>query len=412
MTDTSKLTGIIDLSLELNQVKDLDILLDRILMEARTFVRADAGSIYIREQDKLKFSYTQNDTLQKNLAPGKKLIYSTFTIPINKQSIAGYAAETGETLIIKDVYDIPENAPYSFSRDFDKMSGYRTRSMLVIPLKTKRDNVIGVLQLINTKNEKGEIVGFKKSFEPLLAHFANIAANAIERANMTRSMILRTIEMARLRDPKETGTHVQRVASYSVAIYEVWAMQMGIPEMEVARNTDILKISSMLHDVGKVAIPDVILKKPDKLNDREFEAMKSHTWMGAQLFAHAFSEYDEASASIAMSHHERWDGSGYPGFVDPDEGKPIAGFELPSGKARGRKGEEIPPFGRIVAIADVYDALSSSRTYKDAWDEDRILETMSSESGRHFDPEMVKAFFFSLDVIQNIKEKIQEEPGV
>jgi HD-GYP domain-containing protein (c-di-GMP phosphodiesterase class II) len=408
MATTSKLTSIIDLSLELNQVKDLDLLLERILTEARAFVNADAGSIYVREKDKLKFTYTQNDTLQDALPAGKKLIYSSFTMPINTRSIAGYAAETGEILNISDAYNIPEDAPYAFSQDFDKMSRYRTQSMLTIPLKTKRDNVIGVLQLINAKTKKGQIVEFQKSVEPLMVHFANIAANAIERANMTRSMILRTIEMARLRDPKETGAHVQRVASYSVAIYEVWAMQRGIPDRDVETDTDILKISSMLHDVGKVAIPDIILKKPDKLNDREFEAMKNHTWMGAQLFADTFSEYDEASASIAINHHERWDGSGYPGFVDPRNGKPIIGFQEPSGKARGRKGEEIPPFGRIVAIADVYDALSSSRSYKDAWDEDRILETMRSEAGRHFDPEMVEAFFYSLDVIQNVKERIPE----
>ena len=84
------------------------------------------------------------------------------------------------------------------------------------------------------------------------------------------------------------------------------------------------------------------------------------------------------------------------------------GFEGPSGRARGRKGEEIPPFGRIVAIADVYDALSSVRAYKDAWDEDRILETMRSETGTHFDPDMMDAFFFSLDVIHNIKERIPD----
>jgi response regulator RpfG family c-di-GMP phosphodiesterase len=409
MTTTSKLAGIIDLSLELNQVKDLDILLDRILAEARSFVNADAGSIYTREQDKLKFSYSQNETLQAALPAGKKLIYSSFTIPINKRSIAGYAADTGEILNISDVYAIHEDSSYAFSQDFDKMSRYRTQSMLTIPLTTRRENVIGVLQLINAKDSKGQIVEFPKSVEPLLVHFANIAANAIERANMTRSMILRTIEMARLRDPKETGTHVQRVASYSVAIYEVWAMQKGITEGEVERDKDILKISSMLHDVGKVAIPDTILKKPDKLNDREFEAMKNHTWMGAQLFTDTFSEYDEASATIALNHHERWDGSGYPGFVDPRNGEPITGFELSPGKPRGRKGEEIPPFGRIVAIADVYDALSSTRAYKDAWDEDRILETMKSESGNHFDPEMIEAFFYSLDVIQNVKERIPED---
>lgn len=408
MVAQNKLANIIDLGLELSEVKDLDLLLDRILTEARKFVYADAGSIYTRSADKLEFTYTQNDTLQKALPPGKKLIYSSFVVPINTRSIAGYAAANGEIVNIADAYNIPDDAPYSFSQDFDKMSKYRTQSILTIPLKTRRNDVIGVLQLINAKNKKGEKIKFSKTVEPLVMHFASIAANAIERANMTRSMILRTIEMARLRDPKETGTHVQRVASYSVAIYEVWAMQRGIPKREIERDKDILKIASMLHDVGKVAIADIILKKPDKLNDREFDIMKQHTWLGAQLFADTFSEYDEASALIALNHHERWDGSGYPGFVDPGTGKVIMGFEGTAGRARGRKGEEIPTFGRIVAIADVYDALSSARAYKDAWDEDRILETMRSETGTHFDPDMMEAFFFSLDVIQNIKERIPD----
>ena len=409
MATAANLSRIIDLDLELNQVRDLDMLLDRILREARNLVKADAGSIYIRRKDRLEFSYTQNDTLQKALPKGKKLIYSSFTMPINRRSLAGYAAETGEIVNIPDAYSIKDDVPYSFSSDFDRMSKFRTQSMLTIPMKTKNSDVIGVLQLINAKNAKGDIVRFSKSTEPLLIHFANIAANGIERANMTRSMILRTIEMARLRDPKETGTHVQRVAAYSAAIYDVWAMQQGLPEREIEKDKDILRIASMLHDVGKVAIADIILKKPDKLNDREFEMMKQHTWLGAKLFSDTFSEYDEASSVIAMSHHERWDGSGYPGFVDPETGKPILGFETPSGTARGRKGEEIPPFGRIVAIADVYDALSSSRSYKEAWEEDRILETMRSESGTHFDPVMIDSFFFALDVIHNIKERIPDE---
>jgi len=409
MPGTSKLSSIIELGIELNQVKDLDILLDRILTEARLFTNCDAGSIYIRQEDKLKFSYTQNDTLQQKLPAGKKLIFSSFTIPIDHRSIAGYVASVSKILNITDVYKISEGAPYSFGMDFDKISKYRTKSMVTIPLKTPRGDTIGVLQLINARNEKGHTVRFKKSEEPMIMHFANIAANAIERANMTRAMILRTIEMARLRDPKETGSHVQRVASYSVAIYEVWAMKMEISEQEIQRDRDILMISSMLHDVGKVAIPDTILKKPEKLNDYEFEMMKHHTWMGAKLFADTFSEYDEASALIALNHHERWDGSGYPGFVDPDTGKGIRGFENEFGRPRGKKTDEIPPFGRIVAIADVYDALSSIRSYKDAWEEDRILETMRSDAGTHFDPDMVDSFFFCLDVIKNIKDRIPDE---
>ncbi len=405
MDNEQKLTNIINLGLELNEAKDLDILLDRVLSEARSFVSADAGSIYLVKDDKLEFSFTQNDTLQKKMAPGRKLIYSSFTMPINRESIAGYVAAKGEILNIIDVYNIPDDAPYTFSKGFDEISKYRTQNMLTIPLKTSREDVIGVLQLINPVDENGEVISFDPDDEPYVQHFANCAANAIERANMTRSMILRIIEMARLRDPMETGSHVNRVASYSVAIYEIWALRKSVPEDEKKRDIDVLKIASMLHDVGKIAIPDSILKKPDKLNDKEFEIMKQHTYLGSRLFENSFSQYDEASALIALTHHERWDGSGYPGFINPDSGKPIPGFEGPYGRAKGKKAEEIPPFGRIVAIADVFDALSSIRSYKDAWDEDRILETMKSEAGMHFDPDMVEAFFFNLDMITNIKEK-------
>ncbi len=409
MVSEKKLTQIINLGIELNQVKDLDMLLDRILTEARIFANADAGSIYIRHGDKLEFSYTQNDTLQAGLAPGKKLIYSTLTIPISSASIAGHVAATGELLNIHDVYSLPETVPFSFSRDFDKVSKYRTRSMLTIPLKTQRGDVLGVLQLINARDAAGKSIPFAPADEPFMMHFANSAANAVERANMTRSMILRIIEMARLRDPKETGAHVRRVASYSTAIYEIWALGRGHDEHRIRTDKDVLMIAAMLHDVGKVAISDTILKKPDKLNDSEFDAMKRHTFLGAKLFADAFSEYDESSGIVAMSHHERWDGSGYPGYVDPETGEPILGYTDGRGRARGKKGEEIPAFGRVVAIADVYDALSSPRSYKCAWDEDRILETMRGEVGKHFDPEMVEAFFFNLDVIQNIKERIPDE---
>ena len=119
LTETEKLNALTNLGIELSQVHDLDILMERILTEARRFVSADAGSIYIRENRLLHFSYTQNDTLQKRLDPGEKLIYSTFKIPINKESIAGYVAETGSSLNLSDVYRIDVEQPYKFSSHFN-----------------------------------------------------------------------------------------------------------------------------------------------------------------------------------------------------------------------------------------------------------------------------------------------------
>lgn len=402
LNEKQKLTQIINLGLEVAQVKDIDVLLERLLTEARQFVNADAGSIYIKEGAELKFSYTQNETIRKKLSEGKKLIYSTFTIPINEKSIAGYVALTGRTSNIKDVYKLPDGVPYSFDRQYDEISNYRTRSMLTFPLKTHRGDVIGVLQLINPLDKDKNIIRFAEEDEPFIMHFANNAAIAVERAMMTRAIILRMIRMAELRDPKETGAHVNRVAAYSVEIYETWALQKGVSEKELNTNKDILRMAAMLHDVGKVAISDVILKKPARLDNNEMEIMKQHTYLGARLFSDAYSDFDETACLVALNHHEKWDGNGYPGHIDIMTGKPLPNFESGKLVAPGKKEGEIPLFGRIVAIADVYDALSSRRVYKESWDESRVLETLKEDSGKHFDPDLISAFFASLDAIRSI----------
>jgi HD-GYP domain-containing protein (c-di-GMP phosphodiesterase class II) len=404
-SEKQKLNMVMKMGVDLTEVKDVDVLLERILHEARRLVMADAGSIYIKEDVKLKFSHTQNDTLQKKLLPGKKLIYSTFSIPINDETISGYVAKTGESVNIPDAYKLRSGLPYAFSRSYDDLSGYRTRSMLTLPLKTHRGDIIGVLQLINAKDARGRVVPFSEKDEPLILHFANMAAVAIERAQMTRSMILRTIRMAELRDPMETGAHVNRVASYAVAIYEVWAAKQGVPGDVIDRNRDILRMAAMLHDVGKVAISDAILKKPARLDDTEREVMKQHTIMGARLFSDRYSEFDDMAAVVALTHHEKWDGSGYPGHVNVSDGKVLPGCETGDGTARPRKGQEIPVFGRFVALADVYDALGSRRAYKERWDETRVLEELKTCSGTFFDPEIVELFFSCLETIHSINER-------
>ena len=226
-----KLNDIIKLSTELNTVQDLDILLDRILTEARKILNADAGSIQIKEGDELVFtSHVQTASLERKLKPGEKLIYTTFRTKINRSSISGYAALTGEIINIQDAYTIPSGTPYKFDPTNDKKSGYRTRSMLTIPLKNNRAEVLGVMQIINSLNpdsdnrcmdDKGDFCGVFDSADEMIAlHFANIASMILQRAQMTRALILRMINMAELRDPKETGAHVNRVASYAVEIYE------------------------------------------------------------------------------------------------------------------------------------------------------------------------------------------------
>lgn len=413
LTEKQKLEALTGLGTELNQVKDQDILMEHILTEARRFVNADAGSIYIRDIDQLRFTYTQNATLQRRLPKGEKLIYNTFTIPADESSIAGYSAVTGQAINIPDVYNLESAVPYRFSSQFDETAGYKTHSVLAMPLKTLGGDVIGVLQVINAQNENGRIIPFSKEDETMMVHFASMATVALERAQMTRTLILRMIRMAELRDPKETGAHVNRVGSYAVEMYERWAEENGIPEKEIQANRDVLRMAAMLHDVGKVAISDQILKKPGPLTAEEFEIIKQHTFFGARLFIDKKSDFDKAAAQVALNHHEWWNGDGYPGHVDLAATGPGLSFSIQLLKPRGKKADEIPLFGRIVAIADVYDALASKRAYKEAWDEPDILKTMEQSAGQQFDPKLIEVFFSSLDVMRSVQQRYpdQEEQG-
>ncbi len=403
------LKRILNLGLEISQIKDIDLLLEKILHEARTITNCDAGSIYVKEGEKLRFSYAQNDTMQKRLPPGRKLPYSRFSINITNESIAGYVAANGDILNIPDVYSLDRSYPFTFNRTFDEQTNYRTKSMLTIPLKNFRAEIIGVLQLINAMDANGNMIAFDHSSEDIIVYFANTAAIAVEHAKMTREIILRMNRMAELRDPKETGPHVNRVASYAVALYESWAKKHGLPQDEIDKNRDVLRMSAMLHDVGKVAISDLVLKKPGRFTPEEFQIMKLHTLYGANLFSNISSDFDESAAIVTINHHERWDGNGYPGYIDLNTGKPLPGYETESGTARGKKGEEIPFFGRIVALVDVYDALSSNRCYKEAWSEEQVIDTIRDEAGKQFDPELVELFMECLDTFRHIENLYPDE---
>ncbi|MBF0452107.1 MAG: HD domain-containing protein [Candidatus Magnetomorum sp.] len=411
LSESEKINALIILGIQLIQINDLDILMQKILSEARRFINADAGSLYLKKGNFLTFSYTQNDTLKNRLPENESLIYSTFTIPIDNQSIAGYVALTGRPLCIADVYHLSEEEPYQFKHKMDELSGYRSRSIVTVPLQNSKGNVIGILQVINAMDKSGEVIAFSKEAELMMMHFANIAVIALERAQMTRAIILRTIRMTQLHDPQETWGHVNRVGAYAVELYNRWAKKHHVNSDTIEKNTDILRMAAMLHDVGKIAISDLILKKPGRFNYDEYEIMKQHTVLGAKIFHDSQTDFDEAAYDVALNHHERWDGSGYPGHIDPMTGAPIEGegYSLKNGSPRGKKGEEIPLYGRIVSLVDVFDALSSRRSYKEAWDEGKTLKAIQSSSGSQFDPELVDLFLSSINVIRSIHERYADD---
>ncbi|MDR1837734.1 MAG: GAF domain-containing protein [Treponema sp.] len=408
---------IIHLDSELNQIQDYDLLLERILFEARKVVHADAGSIYVtvpteeNEEgiEKLAIKYSQNDTLQKHIPPGQKMLYSFFSLPINEKSISGYCALKRTLINVPDMYNIPSDAPYLFHSLFDRKAGYKSISSLTIPIISADKRVIGVIQVINAKDKAGNIVPFSPDDEILLTHFATNASMVLQKTYITRALILRMIKMAELRDPKETGTHVDRVAGYSVDIYDRWAYHHKVHLEEKEKYRDILKISSMLHDVGKVAISDTILKKPARFTPEEYKTMQNHTIQGARLFNDPSSSIDLLSKDIALTHHENWDGTGYPGWIDPVT--LLVEKSDDNGRLLGKKGEEIPFGGRIVAIADVYDALCSKRVYKEPWNENDVLQEMRKLSGSKFDPELIEIFFEILPSIKHTQEQYKDSSG-
>jgi response regulator RpfG family c-di-GMP phosphodiesterase len=392
--DTLKLFRTIE---TLYTIKDLDSLLEKVLAEARQFVNADAGTIYLAAHGNLYFSFVQNDTLFRGETKDK-YIPSGASIPIDKASLAGYVAKTGETILIDDVYHIQSDLSISFNPAFDQKTNYRTTSILGVPLKTRDNEIVGVLQLINAKNETGEVVAFSMQDKLFISQFALNAADAIEKARLSRELVLRMVELAELRDPYETGQHAKRVGAYSVELYEKWALRRGVSAREVKKIRDVLRTAAILHDVGKVAVSDIILKKPSQLTYDEKMAMRHHTVLGARLFKRTNSFWDYMSSEVALGHHENWDGTGYPGRMDD-----IFAEKIYMGP--GKLGTEIPLSARVVAIADVYDALVSERAYKKGWRDEHAMRFIRYQAGKKFDPELVGIFLKMGDVLAAIAKK-------
>jgi response regulator RpfG family c-di-GMP phosphodiesterase len=398
----ARIDSLTRLGVELSRIHDFHLLMERILSEARSLVGADAGTIYVREGDSLRFAFSQNDTLEQ---PGRhsSTRFSSLVVPVSARSIAGWCAMSGELVSVPDAYALDSSAPFRFDQSYDAVTGYRTCAVIAMPLRNASDVVLGVLQLLNPGGpHAGPGARFTPEDERLVEHFASMATVVIERAQLTESVILRMIRMAAVRDPAETGPHIERVAGYSLVIFDEWARRRGFEGPGFERQRDRLRIAAKLHDVGKIGISDAILKKPGRLDPDEVRQMQQHTIIGARLFADSPTQFDETARDVVLNHHERWDGAGYPGYVDLD-GRPIVDPATGQRRTGGKRGEDIPLFARIVGLADVFDALSSRRAYKDAWTEEKVLEFIRAESGRHFDPELVDILFARLDEIRTVR---------
>ena len=385
---------------EISQLQDVDAILERILFNARQVAAADAGSIFLVRDHALQFDYTQNDTLFRDGYAGRAL-YDNIAVPINEKSIVGYTALTNRPVVVGDAYEIPADVPYTFNSAYDRQSGYRTVSILALPMQTYQHRLIGVMELINAKDAHGRVIPFPAASQRALTMFAQQASVVVERGLQNREMVLRMARMAELRDPSETGMHVQRVGAYAAELYQRWAGRHQIGAAETRRNKDLIRLAAMLHDVGKVGISDTVLKKPGRLTAAEFDIIKHHAAYGGQLFAQPVGELDVMSGEIALHHHQRWDGAGYPGTADvPEAGTTANGNQL--------RGNDIPLPARITALADVFDALGSRRAYKEPWSDEQVFTEIRKCAGTQFDPELVAIFFEIADTLIAIREKYRD----
>lgn len=343
--------------------RKMDSLLVLMADLGRSIVAADRCSLWLVDED--------SGELWTKVAHG----VSELRIPYNA-GFVGYSVRTGEPLLIKDAYQDPR-----FDRRSDEKTHYRTTSVLTVPLMNSAGRVMGVYQAINKQgeNELGESGVFSIQDLERLSLTAVYSAKTVESAmlNMELEATQREIihilgEVSEYRS-QETGDHIQRVAEISYML----AQFLGLPENEVER----IRLAAPMHDLGKVGIPDAILNKPGRFTDDEYTIMKTHSEIGYNMLHNSKRKLLRFAADIARSHHERWDGRGYP---------------------KGLAGEEIPLAGRICAVADVLDALSSPRCYKQPWPEEKVKEEFQKQRGAQFQPELVDVLMAHWDEIYSL----------
>jgi len=363
--------SLLDVGASIYQCRDKQQVLEIILLQARTFTRAEAGSIYLTQGDRLKFVAVQNDRMDSSEICRHLL---GETLPVSGGSLAGYVASTGQMMNVPDCDSLPGALPFRVNRELDARTGYRVESILAIPLTCPDGKCVGVLQLFNRLDSRGNPAPFQSTIGDAVKSLASQAVTALHAAGLQEQLrqvhlhtIFRFSTVAEYRDA-DTGDHIQRVSR----VAELTAESLGLDEDQV----ELIKYASPMHDVGKVAIPDAILLKSGHLSPEQRKVMQRHTVVGADIFGEPEDEVLATAQEVALRHHERWDGKGYPD---------------------GLAGEAIPLSGRIVGLADVFDAVVSKRCYKEACSLPVALDILDKDSGQHFDPAVVKAFLERLD---------------
>ncbi len=376
---TDPLVSLVKISRSITALTDIDELLNVIAQETKNAMQADRCTVFLWDKD--------SNELWSKVALGVE--NKEIRFPADK-GLAGYVVQTGETLNITDAY-----SDSRFNPEVDKKTGYHTKTILCMPIMNNSHEIIGAFQVLN------KIDGiFTKNDEDLLVAIGGSASIALENAQLFDQQLQMYREQKLLfesfidtlatsvdaRD-KITAGHSTRVKLYSSLI----ADELGLNQ----KDKNLIEKAATLHDIGKIGIRDSVLQKEGKLTDEEYKHIQEHVRITHNILNKLYMSPDfRIITEIASSHHEKYDGSGY---------------------YRHLKGEEITLGGRILAVADVFDAITSKRHYRDKMPIKNVLNIISDGSGSHFDPNLVDVFLkISLDKIVSVflhdsSEKIHPE---
>ena len=348
--NTNALMSLLRLGQAIAAERELDNILHMVREETVKALNAERCTVFVYDKE--------TNELWSKVASGME---ESKTIRIRAdKGLAGHVLKVGETLNIADVYNDPR-----FNSEVDKKTGYRTRNLLCIPILNRHNDAIGVVQVLN------KVVGsFTRADEELLKAIGATTAITLENAIMAQdqkrsfeSFIMTLSSTIDARDAITAG-HSERVADYSLLIGD---------EMQIQRNDmEVLRFSALLHDIGKIGIREEVLTKEGRLTIDEYKHIQEHARFTFEILQNIhFADHLKEVPRVAASHHERVDGKGY---------------------YKGLKGDEIPLLGKIIALSDVFDAITSLRHYRSRMPFDKVLSILKKDAGTHFDEEVVNMF--------------------
>lgn len=356
------------ISRHLHQTLDLDELIPRIFIEVNKAIHAEAQSIWLVDEEAglIKCRFARGAT-----ADALKGV----TVPLDAPSIVGTSVSKQESIIIKDAQNDPRRA-----RSVDEKTGFVTRSLMTVPLVLE-DKSIGAIQAVNKKD--GQL--FNQDDLDLFRSIADSAALAVNNAQLVADLqnsydlTLDALSAALDTRDRETEGHSRRVVEYTARL----AAQIGLDKETIKS----IRRGALIHDIGKIGVPDAVLNKPDSLNPEERKIIERHPQTGYYMLADI--PYLQEEIKIVVCHHEKWNGTGYP---------------------FGLRGEQIALGARLFSIADTFDALTSDRPYRQGRPYEAARKIIEEESGKQFDPQAVDAFLaIPADEWMKIRVQVMEE---